>query len=181
MMISITRTAYTLKSILQINKEKGHYLLGLVYCVIIVSCMKSLLLVFVLVSFFSAGGVAQKKIRNKHSAKVTKTPKKKIIIKYGTASYYAKKFDERRTANGGIYRSSEYSAACNVLPLNTWVKITNLKNERSVIVKIIDRLHARNKRLIDLSRIAARELGYLSRGLTKVKLEVLNNFHLSKK
>lgn len=140
--------------------------------------MKGLLLVFLLLGLFYTNARAQKKINKKYSGKTTKAAQEKIIIKYGTASYYAKKFDGRRTANGEIYRASKYSAACNVLPLNTWVKITNLKNKKSVIVKINDRLHPRNKRLVDLSRIAARELGYLSRGLTKVKLEVLNNFHL---
>lgn len=143
--------------------------------------MKSLLLVFILLGLFYTTACAQKKINKRHAGKTTKAAPKKIIIKYGTASYYAKKFDGRRTANGEIYRASKYSAACNVLPLNTWVKITNLKNKRSVIVKINDRLHAKNMRLVDLSRIAASELGYLSRGLTKVKLEVLNNFHLGKK
>lgn len=143
--------------------------------------MKILLLVFIFIGSFFTNVIAQKKINKRHPVKVRKaSPKKKIIIKYGTASFYAKKFDGRRTANGEIYRNAKYSAACNVLPLNTWVKITNIKNKKSVIVKINDRLHAKNKRLVDLSRVAARELGYLSRGLTKVKLEVLNNFHLGK-
>src|SRR5687768_2157544 len=85
---------------------------------------------------------------------------KKIIIKYGTASFYHEKFNGRQTANGEIYNSSELSAACNVLPLGTWVKITNLKNDKSVIVKINDRLHHKNPRLIDCSRLAARQLGF---------------------
>ncbi len=141
--------------------------------------MKIFLLVFIFLGLFYANGNAQRKF--KHPPKVRKaSPKTKIIIKYGTASFYAKKFDGRRTANGEIYRASKYSAACNVLPLNTWVKITNVRNKKSVIVKINDRLHAKNKRLVDLSRTAAKELGYLARGLTKVKLEVLNDFHLGK-
>lgn len=144
--------------------------------------MKILLLVFIFLSSFYSNAIAQKQISKKHPVKAGKaSPKKKIIIKYGTASYYAKKFDGRRTANGEIYRAAKYSAACNILPLNTWVKITNLKNQKSVIVKINDRLHVGNKRLVDLSRAAAKALGYLSRGLTKVKLEVLNNFRLGKR
>lgn len=144
--------------------------------------MKILLLVFIFLSSCCTNTIAQKKINKKHPVKVRKaSAKKKITIKYGTASYYAKKFDGRRTANGEIYRNAKYSAACNVLPLNTWVKITNLKNQRSLVVKINDRLHPKNKRLIDLSRVAAKQLGYMSRGLTKVKLEVLYNFRLGKK
>ncbi|MEO7960306.1 MAG: septal ring lytic transglycosylase RlpA family protein [Ginsengibacter sp.] len=103
----------------------------------------------------------------------------KKIIKYGTASYYATKFNNHRTANGEIYKSKKYSAACNILPLNTWVRVTNISNNRSVVLKINDRLHPKNKRLIDLSWIAAKKLGYLSRGLVRVRVEVLRNFHAS--
>jgi rare lipoprotein A len=65
------------------------------------------------------------------------------------------------------------TAASNIIPLNTWVKVTNLRNKRSAIVKITDRMHPRNKRLIDMSRIAAKKLGYTAHGITRVKLEVL--------
>ncbi len=67
---------------------------------------------------------------------------------------------------------------CNVLPLNTWIKVTNLRNDKSLVVKVNDRLHPKNTRLLDLSGLAAKDLGYISRGLTKVKIEVLNNFNL---
>jgi rare lipoprotein A len=52
--------------------------------------------------------------------------------------------------------------------------VTNLRNKRSVIVRVTDRLHHNNKRVVDLSRIAALKLGYLNKGLTRVKVEVLN-------
>lgn len=92
---------------------------------------------------------------------------------YGIASYYADKFNGRPTANGEIYDHKKFTAACNVLPLGTWIRVTNLKNDRSVIVKTNDRLHARMKRIVDLSRSAAEKLGYTSRGLTQVKVEVI--------
>ena len=136
--------------------------------------MKPVLLVIILTGLFFSESNAQKKIKHKHSISDTKP-----IIKYGTASYYAKKFDKRQTASGEIYRSEKYSAACNVLPLRTWIKVTNLRNNKSLLVKINDRLHPKNKRLLDLSWIAAKELGYISRGLTKVKIEVLKDFHLA--
>ena len=119
---------------------------------------------------------SKKKLTSKDSALIkTGDPSspKDIVIKYGIASFYAQKFNGRKTANGNIYSSLKYTAACNVLPLNTWVKVTNLKNDRSVIVYINDRLHHKNNRLIDLSKTAAQKLGYISRGLTKVKVEVL--------
>ena len=90
---------------------------------------------------------------------------------YGTASYYANKFEGRLTANGEVFSQQKMTAACNVLPLGTWVKVTNLYNGRTVIVKVNDRLHYKNKRLVDLSKIAARKIGYTGGGLTKVKVE----------
>jgi rare lipoprotein A len=107
-------------------------------------------------------------------AKASKSPKK-IIIKYGIASFYAKKFIGRTTSNGSIYSADKLTAACNVLPLGTWVKVTNLKNARTVIVQINDHLHHKNKRLVDLSRLAAKKLRYINSGITRVKVEVLGD------
>jgi rare lipoprotein A len=94
-------------------------------------------------------------------------------IQYGIASYYADKFDGRSTANGEIFSQKKMTAASNTLALNTWVRVTNLHNRKMVIVKITDRMHPRNERLIDLSKAAARALDYIARGLTRVKVEVL--------
>ena len=92
---------------------------------------------------------------------------------FGTASYYADKFNGRKTASGELYSHTKATAACNQLPLGTWIRVTNLKNKRSIIVKVNDRLHPRMKRVVDLSRSSAEKLGYVSRGLTQVKVEVL--------
>lgn len=99
------------------------------------------------------------------------SPKTKII--YGTASFYSNKFVGRKTASGEIFSQEKMTAACNVLPFGTWVRVTNLRNGRSVIVKTNDRLHAKVKRVVDLTRSAARQLGYINSGLTKVKVEVI--------
>lgn len=99
--------------------------------------------------------------------------KAKSRVLFGTASYYAEKFNGRKTANGEIYDSQKMTAACNTLPLGTWIRVTNLSNNRSVIVKTNDRLHPRMTRIVDLSRAAAEKLGYIKKGLTKVKVEVL--------
>ena len=107
------------------------------------------------------------------AADTTATPKKKSKVLYGTASYYAEKFNGRQTANGEIYDSKKLTAACNTLPLGTWIRVTNLSNNKSVVVKTNDRLHPRMTRVVDLSRAAAEKLGYISKGLTKVKVEVL--------
>jgi rare lipoprotein A len=94
-------------------------------------------------------------------------------ILYGTASYYANKFQGRTTANGEIFDQEKMTAACNVLPFGTWIRVTNLRNSRSVIVRINDRLHPRMTRLVDMSRIGAQKLNYLSSGLARIKVEVL--------
>jgi rare lipoprotein A len=96
------------------------------------------------------------------------TPK----VLYGTASFYSNKFEGRQTANGEIFSQQKMTAACNVLALGTWVKVTNLKNGRSVVVKINDRLHYKMKRVVDLSKVAARQIGHKD-GLTRVKVEVI--------
>ncbi len=97
----------------------------------------------------------------------------KIKVLYGTASYYANKFNGRKTASGEIFSQQKLTAACNVLPFGTWIRVTNLRNGRTVIVKVNDRLHSKMKRVVDLSRSAAQKLGYLNSGLTRVKVEVL--------
>jgi rare lipoprotein A len=94
-------------------------------------------------------------------------------VYYGTASYYADKFNGRETANGDTYYHSKPSAACNVLPLGTWIRVTNLKNNRSVIVRVNDRLHPRMRRIVDLNKDSAVKLGYVGKGLEEVKVEVL--------
>ncbi len=91
----------------------------------------------------------------------------------GTASYYAAKFNGRAMANGKKYDENKLTAAHNKLPLGTFVKVSNLRNKKSVIVEVTDRMHHKNKRLIDLSKAAARQLGFLKQGLTKVKVEVI--------
>jgi rare lipoprotein A len=103
--------------------------------------------------------------------KVVKKGVSKVL--YGTASFYSNKFNGRKTANGEIYSQAKFTCACNVLPLGTWLKVTNMRNGKSVIVKVNDRLHPKMRRLVDLTRAAAQKLSYVDSGLTRVKVEVL--------
>ena len=97
------------------------------------------------------------------------------LIDTGVASYYHSKFQGRITASGELYDEEKMTAAHNRLPMGTRIKVTNLRNMRSIIVRVNDRLHHRNKRLVDLSRAAASKLGYIGRGITRVKVEVLKD------
>ena len=103
----------------------------------------------------------------------TKTTVSKPKVLYGTASFYSNSFNGKKTANGEIYSHKKMTAAFNVLPLGTWIRFTNLRNGRSVLVKTNDRLHTRMKRVVDLSKAAAEKLKYVKSGLTRVKVEVL--------
>lgn len=94
----------------------------------------------------------------------------------GIASYYHPKFHGRRMANGQTYQHQSLSAASNVIPMHKWVKVTNIKNGRSVIVKITDHMARKNKRVIDLSYGAAEQLRMVKQGLAKVTIEILTNY-----
>jgi len=106
--------------------------------------------------------------------KPEKNTKAKIgDVYYGVASFYGNKFIGKKTASGEIFSQEKYTAACNSLPLGTWIKVTNVKNKKSVVVKTNDRLHPKMKRIVDLTMAAASELGYIGKGLAKVKVEVI--------
>ncbi len=110
------------------------------------------------------------------SSKLTDSVKIDDGIIYGIASFYSTKLDGTKTSTGEIYRNSKLSAASNDFKLNTWVRVTNLKNNKSVILRINDRMHTKMQkkgRVVDLSRIAAKRLDFLKNGLTKVKVEVV--------
>lgn len=116
----------------------------------------------------AVAGAQSKPVANK-----TKVQKATRVF-YGQASFYANKFNGRKTASGEIFNQKKMTCACNVLPLGTWIKVTNLRNGKSVIVKINDRIHPKMKRITDLSRSAAEKLGYVSKGLTRVKVELVD-------
>ncbi|MGX5817442.1 septal ring lytic transglycosylase RlpA family protein [Chitinophaga lutea] len=101
-------------------------------------------------------------------------PKATAAVSVGTASYYAEKFHGRKTASGEIFDNTAMTAAHNSLPLGTLIKVTNLRNHRWVIVKVTDRLHHANRRIVDLTQAAAKQLGFIHWGLTKVRVEVVS-------
>ena len=91
----------------------------------------------------------------------------------GIASYYADDFNGKKTANGEIYDMYKMTAAHRSLPFNTKVRVTNLDNKRSIVVRINDRGPFKLERLIDLSLGAATQLGMKVTGTARVKLVVL--------
>ena len=93
----------------------------------------------------------------------------------GIASYYASRFHGRRTASGTTYDETAMTAAHRTLPFGTVLRVTNLTNLRSVIVKVTDRGPYVRGRMLDLSRGAARELRMLDRGIAQVRVEKLED------
>lgn len=91
----------------------------------------------------------------------------------GIASYYHDKFHGRTTANGEIYHKDSLTAAHRSLPFQTYVKVTNLSNNKSVIVKINDRGPFVKGRIIDVSKAAASQLGIIKQGVAKVSVEII--------
>jgi rare lipoprotein A (peptidoglycan hydrolase) len=91
----------------------------------------------------------------------------------GIASWYGNAFDGRMTSSGETFRPDSMTAAHKTLPFGTLIRVTNLKNDSVVIVKVTDRLPKSSKRCIDLTSGAAKKLNFLRAGLTPVKLEVI--------
>ena len=93
--------------------------------------------------------------------------------KIGLASWYGEKFHGRKTANGDIFSQKKMTCASNHYPLGTWLRITNTRNGKTVIVQVNDRMHPKMKRVVDLSKAAAIEIGIDKSGVGKVKVEDL--------
>jgi len=96
-------------------------------------------------------------------------------LETGKASYYAMKFKGRRTASGEIYDPTKLTAAHPSLPFGTPVRVTNLYNKASVVVRINDRGPHTKSRIIDLSYAAAQKLGIIQKGIADVAIEVIEN------
>jgi rare lipoprotein A len=91
----------------------------------------------------------------------------------GTASWYGREYHGRKTSNGEIFDMYELTAAHRKLPFGTFVRVTNLKNRKSVVVKINDRGPWKRGRIIDLSYAAAKKIGMVKDGITRVKVEIV--------
>ena len=106
------------------------------------------------------------------------TNKIKIEINHleGVSSFYSKNLDGTKTSTGERFYNKKYTAACNLFKLNTIVRVTNLRNGKTVLVRINDHMHPnmlRKGRVIDLSQSAAKQLVFKSNGLVKVTVDAI--------
>jgi rare lipoprotein A len=100
------------------------------------------------------------------------TPVKHHWFQIGRASWYGGSFNGKRTASGERFNENQFTAAHKSLPLGSWIRVTNLQNQRSTIVQVTDRGPFVPHMMLDLSLAAARKLGFS--GLAKVRIERLN-------
>lgn len=91
----------------------------------------------------------------------------------GYASWYGPGFHGKKTANGEKYNQNQMTAAHRILPMNTWVQVSNLENNRVAVVRINDRGPYKKNRIIDLTRKAAEALQFKEKGTARVSLKIL--------
>jgi|SRR5580700_5501164 rare lipoprotein A len=106
-----------------------------------------------------------------HKTRKPTSPKSKAY-QVGTASWYGEQFQGKQTASGELFDMRDFTAAHPKLPLGTYVKVTNLRNGKAVVVRINDRGPVVDGRIIDLSYNAARALGFKQLGLQTVRLDI---------
>ncbi|QEY27104.1 septal ring lytic transglycosylase RlpA family protein [Neisseria zalophi] len=101
------------------------------------------------------------------------TPRKKVssFSQVGRASWYGKQFHGRKTSSGERYDMNEMTAAHKTLPIPSYARVTNLQNGKSVVVRINDRGPFHGKRVVDVSKAAAKRLGFMHTGTAKVRVE----------
>ena len=131
--------------------------------------LASTMATLVLVATMMAGPVTQGS--SSGSSKINNSLSKPYQI--GRASWYGKQFHGRETASGEPYDMFQFTAAHRQLPLGTWVRVTNLHNGRTIVVRVNDRGPYVGKRIIDLSYAAAQMLDLRSRGTEQVRLDIV--------
>lgn len=105
----------------------------------------------------------------------TSTPKKhEDWHQIGLASWYGPQFQGKQTADGEIFNMHDLTCAHRSLPLGTWVKVTNLHTRKWIVVRVNDRGPVPDTRIADLSSEAAHMLGMRDRGVTRVRLDVID-------
>ena len=137
---------------------------------------KILIMMLVTVFFFFLYGMKEKKEgieKPEEIAGIEFETENLQVYETGTASFYGGKWHGRKTANGEIFNTNSLTAAHKTLPFNTRVKVTNLSNGKSVIVRINNRGPYTKGRIIDLSTAAFSAIENTKKGITKVQLQII--------
>ena len=134
-----------------------------------IAALRALLVIFFAAMAVSCGPKRSPQARTPPQLKPLRAGTKQS----GIASWYGEPYHGRRAANGEVYDMEKLTAAHRTWPFDTWVRVRNLDNGRSVNVRITDRGPFAGKRVIDLSRAAAREIGMIGPGTARVRLQVI--------
>ena len=110
-----------------------------------------------------------------NSKETVDPPDEAVAGKEGLATYYAKRYNGRKTHSGARYKPEGLTAASPYLPMGCRVKVVNLSNGKEVLVTVNDRCRKRKAPFIDLSRAAARKLGFLGKGIARVRIVLLED------
>ncbi len=131
--------------------------------------------IFLLVSCSSFNASIKNRKGFNRDAKLTYAPTKaeKGKIYFGEVSYYGPGFHGKTTANGETYNQNAMTCAHKTLPFNTKLKITNLANNKSVVLRVNDRGPYKKGRIVDLSVAGAKKIGLIQMGVAKAKVEIL--------
>ena len=121
----------------------------------------------------AAAPAAKKAALQSAAKKADKTEKTAKFSQTGKASWYGPGFHGKKTANGERFDMNTLTAAHRTLPISSRVRVTNLANGKSVVVRITDRGPYHGNRVMDLSKAAAQELGFIRTGTAQVKIEPL--------
>jgi len=132
---------------------------GIIMEIFYIMFMKKLYIIIILISFTGLQLRAQTALERK--------------VHFGKATWYGKALHGNLTASGERFDMNGLTAAHKWLPLGTYVKVTNYRNKKSVILKINDRIPETSSPIIDVTRKAAELLGFRKRGVTLVKIEIL--------
>src|SRR3989304_3968976 len=124
-------------------------------------------------SIDSSGSNRATRTSSSSSGTVRTSSGKVLLTLEGVASYYADDFHGKLTSNGETFNMDDLTAAHRTFPFGTRIKVTNLANQKTVVVRVNDRGPFVDGRIIDLSRAAAKEIGSIQTGTTRVRLEVL--------
>lgn len=131
---------------------------------------KPLILISALCLVITVSSCHRKSVPEKSSGSTSSPTSGKMTRQTGKASYYADKFDGRKTANGEIFSQKKLTAAHRTLPFGTMVIVKNLANGKTVTVRINDRGPFAENRIIDLSRAAANAIDMVKQGVVSVEI-----------
>jgi rare lipoprotein A len=134
--------------------------------------MKTIILILLSACFIFNGVKAQDTTKAKPKTTVKKKAAVSVIT--GIASFYSQNLEGSPTSSGERFTHSKYTCASNHIKLGSWIRVTNIANGKSVIVKVNDRMHprmAKRGRVVDLTISAFKAIGNLNSGLLKVKVE----------